>query len=646
MKKIILTGALACACQSAVADDLSTFDLGTLVVTPTRFAASSEHAFNHTTVITRDDIKQGTAHSIPEILAQRAGVKISNVDGTSDNSLDLRGFGKTGDQNIVVLVDGQKLSEIEIIAAKLSTIPLDAIERIEVVHGSGAVLYGGGATGGVINIITTSQAKAASNAAVGMKIGSYQANEVHGSATIVGEDAQVSVYANRFDTNNYRQNNAVTQNNVQLQLALNSPTTRMVLKFNVDEQNLRLPGSRTEAQLQTDRRGTATPNDFSSNNGSRISFGSNSKLGNIEMNWDASYRERATKANYVSSSFEVNTAVDVAAVNPRIKYSHTALGSPGHLIVGLDSDKWNYASTNNFGNNARATQTNNALYFLNELQLENTTQVLFGGRSHNTQTTLNGQNQTRNVVAYEFGARHTLSKQLALRAKVGRGFRIATVDENYDSTNGVAVFLEPQTSKEYELGLDGQFGPMRLRATGYLVNLKNEIHYQSLVPPFGANINLAPTRRSGIETEAQWKVAPTIDLFATYNYTRAKFREGSYGGVNVTGKDIPLVPRQRATLGASWRLTGATSLSGDVGYVGEQRFDNDQANTFGRLIPSYTVANLKLSHEIAQWRLSASINNVFDKKYFSYGIKGSGTSFNAYPEAERQYLVSAEYRFK
>ncbi len=94
-----------------------------------------------------------------------------------------------------------------------------------------------------------------------------------------------------------------------------------------------------------------------------------------------------------------------------------------------------------------------------------------------------------------------------------------------------------------------------------------------------------------------------------------------------------------------WQATTATRLTFNVNHVGSQRYDNDQANRF-RKMPSYTVADIKLSHEMGAWRLTAGINNLFDEEYYSYGvINGASTTFNAYPEDRRNGYVSAGYRF-
>ena len=66
-------------------------------------------------------------------------------------------------------------------------------------------------------------------------------------------------------------------------------------------------------------------------------------------------------------------------------------------------------------------------------------------------------------------------------------------------------------------------------------------------------------------------------------------------------------------------------------------------------MPAYTLLDLKLSQRLADWTLSASINNVFDKAYYSYAIINSfacTTPICAYPQIGRNFFVSAEVPLK
>ena len=125
-----------------------------VVVTATRFPERRLDAPVGMTVITAADIARDTARTLPEVLTHLGGLYARNNSGSPDLQLDLRGFGITSDQNTLVLLDGVRLNENDLSSTKLSAIPLQSIARIEILRGSGSVLYGGGAAGGTINIIT------------------------------------------------------------------------------------------------------------------------------------------------------------------------------------------------------------------------------------------------------------------------------------------------------------------------------------------------------------------------------------------------------------------------------------------------------------------------------------------------------------
>jgi iron complex outermembrane receptor protein len=81
-----------------------------------------------------------------------------------------------------------------------------------------------------------------------------------------------------------------------------------------------------------------------------------------------------------------------------------------------------------------------------------------------------------------------------------------------------------------------------------------------------------------------------------------------------------------------------------VRYVGEERFDNDQANTFGRKQPAYGIVDAKLEHQLAaNWQVALEVRNLFGKRYFSYGT-ATGTTFSALPAPGRAAYLSVAWR--
>ncbi|MDP1717156.1 MAG: TonB-dependent receptor, partial [Burkholderiales bacterium] len=112
-------------------------------------------------------------------------------------------------------------------------------------------------------------------------------------------------------------------------------------------------------------------------------------------------------------------------------------------------------------------------------------------------------------------------------------------------------------------------------------------------------------------------------------------------------KDVPLVPRHAFNAGAGWVFAPHTRADVVLRYVGEQVFDADETNVFGRKIPAYTTVDLKLAYENQGWLLAAGVKNLLNEKYYSYGVFDSFTpTFFAYPASERAMFVSAQYMFK
>ena len=74
----------------------------------------------------------------------------------------------------------------------------------------------------------------------------------------------------------------------------------------------------------------------------------------------------------------------------------------------------------------------------------------------------------------------------------------------------------------------------------------------------------------------------------------------------------------------------------ELRHVGQQRFDNDQANTFAREMPTYTLADAKIEQALARrWQLALEVRNLFDKRYFSYATATGANSFSALPAPGR-----------
>ncbi|MDH5351409.1 MAG: TonB-dependent receptor plug domain-containing protein, partial [Betaproteobacteria bacterium] len=129
-----------------------------VIIEATRFPEDSRRLPVSVTVLDEAAIARSAARTLPELLAEQAGVTMSDLFGNNaaSTSIDLRGFGATGTQNTLILLDGRRVTDIDLSGVQWAAIPLASIERIEILRGTGAVLYGDGATAGVVNIVTRS----------------------------------------------------------------------------------------------------------------------------------------------------------------------------------------------------------------------------------------------------------------------------------------------------------------------------------------------------------------------------------------------------------------------------------------------------------------------------------------------------------
>ena len=177
-----------------------------VVVTATRDVQEIRKIPANVTVITREGIEQSNAQNVVDLLRNEVDIEVQDYYGNGKSaSVDIRGFGETGPLNTLVLVDGRRVNEIDLSGVDWSQIPLDQIERVEIVRGSGSVLYGDNAAGGVINIITRKPEKPISVQAEGVG-GSY--GYYKGGTSVAGKWGPLSAIlsASYQNTDGYREN--------------------------------------------------------------------------------------------------------------------------------------------------------------------------------------------------------------------------------------------------------------------------------------------------------------------------------------------------------------------------------------------------------------------------------------------------------
>jgi iron complex outermembrane receptor protein len=383
-------------------------------------------------------------------------------------------------------------------------------------------------------------------------------------------------------------------------------------------------------------------------NGGYVNLGGELKLGDAEFALNSGYRGRESNAKLFLTT---KNSVTVTSLTPRVKLPFAIAGTNHTLVAGVDYEDWDSDGTALADPSISATlkrplstQRNRAAYFQDTIALSGATTMSAGARLHRVTYATNdiasgvAASSERDLRAFEISARHRFGESAAVYGKFGNSFRVPNVNDNYSLFFGTITQLEPQTSHDREIGAEMQIGRTNFRLAVYEMDVNNEIHFN---PVTFSNVNLPPTRHAGFELEAKGQITSSWSAYANYTYATAKFREGTFAN-----NDMPLVPRNAVKLGTTWEFMPRTRLSAVATYTGEQLFDGDETNTFGRKMPAYTLADIKLSHEYRGWLFDATVKNLFNEKYFSYGVYTGFPTFSAYPAPERSVFVSAQYTFR
>jgi iron complex outermembrane receptor protein len=650
-----------------------------------------------TSVITSQDIERSPSQSLPDILAQQVGVQVTHVTGSPtgvNDMVDVRGFGAFAQSNVLVLVNGRRYQDFDLQGFDFSQIPINSIERVEITRGmSGTVLYGDGAIGGVINIVTKTASGAPFSGRVEGAVGSYGFGEGRVSASATSGPWSSAIYANAATSQGYRQNSQLNQQNAVGNLSYRSPEWTGYLNIIGDSQRQNLPGTLQNLPLVypitlDSPRASVTPFDWAHKQDFGVTAGFTRTLGSgADLIVDGGVRRKFQQGqffNYFNNPFfsfdpstaapanYVNTVMTTSSVTPRIDMRHQLFGVPNRLLTGIDFYNTQYDSDRPQAEGLpdihrySIRQTTASIYAMNTTTVTPALEISYGGRLQ--RNFVKGQDVYNPAVdpnagfyasdpqaapadssewqyALHLGYEYRINPTLALFGRTARAFRLPNADERVGAGNPFDVVVPPnlnlktQTSYDVENGLRVSLGKFNFQTTGYIMELTNEIHF---IPALFANVNLDPTQRIGWENSATYQLSDDVRLRAGVAYTRATFREGQFAG-----KEIPLVAPWSGYTGLTWDIVKKLLvLDVTATFWSDRRMDNDQANV-QPLIPANATMNVKLGGEWNQFFWSAAVLNLFNTNYYDYAIASAFTQgfFSAYPQPTRTFVLRAGATF-
>jgi iron complex outermembrane receptor protein len=625
---------MAIAAPAAFAADQK---LETVYVSATRSETAQMPVATQIQVISEEDIRVSGAKLLSEVLRTQAGIQLTDSDGSGARNVTASMRGLSGANNVLVLVDGRKLNNPSLAAPALNTVSLKDVERIEIVQGSAGVLYGDQAVGGVINVITRRAVAGEVNGSVSATGGTDNLEDYNANLTQGFENGlSFNLSAQKRNADNYRANNQSAYENFFANLRYDFTKGFVFVEGQQVDDQLRLPGSLTDAEVLIDRRATNTPDDYSDQitDIARAGFGLD-----LSSAWSllAEYSDRNEENNYYNWGFTASS-MRVKSLTPRLIGEFTTKHGQSIVTIGYDDVESLYESNNAYSPHESEQQQQS--YYAQAVYpvIANLT-LTAGARFAQVEDKnyLQSLAQDDDLHATEFGLSYDAGNNWRVFGRYAESFRFANPDENNLVAQDV-VFLNPQTGESFELGTEWQTAVGKVTYSIYSMALNDEIVYDASVPNnqfyTGANINLPDSERKGFMLITDTTLGKQLSLRFNYTYTDAEVVDGVYDG-NV----VPFVAKNSAAVNIVFTPLDALNFSLESVYTGSRYKSGDEANLSPQL-PSLVVFNLAALYTYKQLEFSGRINNLTNELYAGYH-----SVWGQYPQPERNYEASITYRF-
>ena len=640
----VLTGALLTAFSgSALANDQDeVVEMERMVVTASLTQHSELTAPASVSVITADDISKMPVKDISEAIRSATGISVLSSTAYGRNNIRIRGLDS---KHTLVLINGRRINSQDALIRgndfDLSSIPLSAIQRIEVVRGPVSSLYGSEAMGGVVNVILKAPTEELSGS-VGLQYESI----LEGDG---GDGLKGHAYASGSLSDNVEGRIIVessarepwrTDTNPDFDALEEKDTTNVFGELAwqlTEEQRLIADVIYTNDEREADWVHPRSGSQTNTQDSTRWNYGLTH-----EGAWDTVdsqvrlYGENM-QLDDASTAYK-NGAADVELQNNTLDFKLSGLWHDSHEWV--------------FGGEYRTSELKNSRDVPSG-DIDNYQGAVFVQGEFDLNklaVTLGGRQDFHEVYASHFSPRayavYSFTDEFVLKGGFGGGFRAPGMMESSDQVRVISCGnrcwltgnedLKPEESESYEAGLAYETTAMGVGLMYYHTDLKNKIE-RDLTKPVGSvgqtpiftyqNIGKAETK--GFELEGWYDITDSINLKGNYTYTDAKDKS--------SGDKLTKTPEHLANLDVNWEVFDSFTTFARVNYIGKQVITNQRREN--KTVDGYTLVGLGVGYDFQQFNLKAGLNNIFDVElddeddYYGYSEKG------------RSAYVSATYLF-
>ena len=572
--------------------------------------------------ITRQMIAEGAFSDLSDVLRSVPSLTFTNdtLGNGTTGVIDLRGFGETAHSSTLVLVDGIALNNPTNEAPNLNLIPLAMIEKIEILVGGAGAAAGNEAVGGVVSISTVpgSVSNFTQIHASGGQFGSVGTG-ISG-ALLLDEHSGLAYSAEVMDQTGYRDFSDFKRNSANLNWSRSHNGMELSVNFLRSDEDRNGSGAISQATLNSNRKdvGTRSVADITQQQLS----GSMSVIIDSETEYrlDLSSRKGTQYVLYDYTSgtpFDAEEQVDQETVINAATLRRKDSSKTHSVEVGLKAQYSDYLNTREYYGYSPSTKDQlrkEQSVFLEYAQAITAQSSLSLGYRH-----LNAKDEL-SPISITNRSLNALSSSLTRAvgsvdyfARVDRGFRLPTLDENNATYTDQKLLHQTHTSLE----VGGSSESKGL--SGFFMSTENEIRptirYYSGGNYYSAtNANIKKTERLGLQAYQVFSISPQTTMNTSYSFTQAKSVEGLDAG-----KHIPGVPTHVASVVLKNRHSNYITSILDFRYQSATYALNDHQNLYGRH-GEYAIADFALTYTRSGFRGGLRINNLFDNRYNLYHI--------------------------
>ncbi len=602
---------LGVAISAALSFSVSAADnsIEKITVTANKFEQSINDVLASVSVIERAEIEASNVRDLPTLLSTRVGFQVNPNGGFGQNTgVSLRG---TGSGDTLILIDGVRTGSATLGQKALNNVPLNSIERIEIIKGSRAAVYGSDALAGVINIITRESDNLSLSATFGSD--SYQNYQVAGS--VKSGDITTAFNAGFEKTDNFDVLQGVAPDEDGYE------NKNLGFKVNYSDAHygdFKLLGQYSEGFADYDSRFSPADSTIE-----RDDF----KNYQLSAGWSKNYTNQTHSIDLALATDDSdNTYVDfsVGPTTSTFITKRTQVDYNGQYLL---SDELNISGGVNWYNDDVSHSS--------QLFVEDSRDVLavFVGAYYDADKVLanltvrqDDDEQFGDETTYTAAAGYHLSEDATFRISQSTGFKAPTFNDLYFPLYGNPD-LQPEKSVNRELGLSVDFDIAQVDVAIFRNDIEDKIDYDANF----ALANIDEARYEGVEFSLSQQFFG-FDSNLNFAYLSAEDEE--------TGAELRNVAKRTF----NWELAkqfGAFDARLDMQY----RSDREGAVT---RLGSYTLWNLAGNYQVNEHiEISLRVENLFDKEYNAVDSNADFTTGQVYyyNTPERRFFAGASYQF-